>query len=135
MCLRGQYSVTCFNLDKTQEVRPLGVGVFIISLYTSNWIVYWATIYFGVSKIYMFRWMDIWLKDFLCFELCFNFNPILITIRASIRNTLLWKCVIPITLSTYLFTLDYFSKFSFHFCCPVFQSLDLFGAWLPLWGF
>ena len=36
-----QCSVACFNLDKIQEVSPIGVGGFTIRLYTRNYIVDW----------------------------------------------------------------------------------------------
>ena len=53
--LRCWCSVTCFNLDKIQEVRPLGVGSFTIRSHTRNYIVYWGTTYFGMSGISMSR--------------------------------------------------------------------------------
>ena len=93
-------SVTRFNSDKIQAVRPLGVGGFTIRLYTRNLIVYWDVrssclrlgriigiwLYIGMSIYSVSCLMDIWLTDFLWFGYCFNSNPILITVCVSIRN-------------------------------------------------
>ena len=109
MYLRCWCSVACFNLDKLQEVTPLGVGCFKIRSYTRKYIVYWVTNYFGMSCLSMSRWMDLWLTDFMWLGSCFYSNLILITVCLSIRNTLLWKFLILITPPTYFIILDYFS--------------------------
>ena len=117
--LRCRFSVTCFNLDKPQEMRPLRVFFkrlgrilgcpvvpYTIRLYTKNLIVYWDVRLFHILLNGSLT------HGFLLFESCFScfyFNPILITVRASICNTLLWKFVILITSFTSSLTLTYFS--------------------------
>ena len=76
--LRCRCNVTCFNLDKLQEWRPLGVGGIKIRSYTRNYIIYWddrslrirlghileIILYIGMFGYSISRWMDLWLADF-----------------------------------------------------------------------
>ena len=95
-CLGYQFSVTYFNLYKLREVRPLRVGVFIISSCTRNYILYCGKNYLGMSvsvppwmDLSMSRWMVLWITYFC------DYNSVLIPIlfwSPSMRQSATHSC-------------------------------------------
>ena len=118
--LRILCTVTCFKLDKLQEVRLLGFSFRVIPILGDISIL-------GCPGLCTIEWICFFLnllKGSLTHGFCGTY-VVTITIYVSIRNILLWKFVITITSFTYFLTNAFFSYLSSSF---LFLYVDLFSV-------